>query len=61
MKKHKHQFRHGRLSKEEKAKGCISAVSCKKCKFRLTINNKISKKDMAWAEKVAKRFKEFKF
>jgi len=52
--KHKHEFDFGELTPEEKADGCIHAVICKTCDYRLVSTSKITWKVWRWLERKVK-------
>lgn len=61
MEAHKHEFRFGTVSEEEKKNWIVSAVECDACGGRwLTSNEPLSPEEMEWALGVVRRIQEKK-
>lgn len=55
--KEKHNFAFGELTDEEKKRGCVNAIICTACEFRVVTTNKLSETDRVWATEVVARWK----
>ena len=52
----KHKFAFGTLTEAEKARGCMGAIVCSACDFRVVTTQKLSPKDQQMAEEIARKY-----